>query len=218
MNPNDQSNYWQHPEADEQPAAQEAPAAPVAPQPAPVAAPAPTAPAVPVESPQTVPAPPEALTAPVQAEPVHWQAKEYLHHERNALWFIGFGVVTLGLLAVAIFLMQSWTFALLVVVMAAAVLVLVYRPPRTLDYTLTEKGLYVGEKMYGFSEFKSFGVIRDGSEYSVALIPTKRFSPAVTVYFPETSGEQIVDMLGARLPMETLHLDVIDRVVRKLRL
>ncbi|MNY79362.1 hypothetical protein D3C86_2199690 [compost metagenome] len=50
------------------------------------------------------------------------------------------------------------------------------------------------------------------------LIPVKRFLPGVTVYFPETLGEQIVDFLGARLAMQELHLDIIDKVVRKLRL
>lgn len=214
MKPSDQqSNYWQHtePTLDQAPAPQ-----PVAEQPVPpVEAPAvePTGQPIPQQE-----APLQQATPAPQAEPVHWQAKEYLSHDRNVLWFVGFGAVTLGLLAVAIFLMQSWTFTILVVVMAASVLVLVYRPPRVLDYTLTDKGLYIGEKMHSFAEFKSFGVIRDGEEYSVALIPTKRFSPAVTIYFPESSGEQIVDMLGSRMPMETLKLDVIDRVVRKLRL
>jgi len=50
------------------------------------------------------------------------------------------------------------------------------------------------------------------------LIPTKRFAPGVSVYFPDDAGEKIVDILGQRLPMEELKLDVIDIVVRKLRL
>jgi hypothetical protein len=50
------------------------------------------------------------------------------------------------------------------------------------------------------------------------LIPTKRFSPGLSVYFPEEAGERIVDILGTRLPMETLKLDAIDIIVRRLRL
>jgi hypothetical protein len=50
------------------------------------------------------------------------------------------------------------------------------------------------------------------------LLPTKRFKPGTSVYFPEEAGEAIVDMLGARLPMEDLHLDVVDKVIRKLRI
>lgn len=151
-------------------------------------------------------------------EPIRWQASEYIHQEKNALWFVGFSVVVVGLMTLAIWLMQAWTFAVLIAVMAVAVVVYARRPPRVLTYTLSGKGLYVGDRLYDLSEFKSFGVIHDGDEYSIMLIPVKRFLPGVSVYFPESFGEQIVDFLGARLPMQELHLDVIDKVVRKLRL
>ena len=125
--------------------------------------------------------------------------QEYIHHERNILWFVVFAVVVLALMAIAIFLMDSISFAILVPVMAAALLVYVHRPPRVLDYTLSRQGLHVNDHLYPFSDFKGFGVIHDGEEYSVMLIPIKRFQPGVVVYFPEEAGEAIVDMLGARL-------------------
>ncbi len=40
----------------------------------------------------------------------------------------------------------------------------------------------------------------------------------VTVFFPETEGEQIVDIFGARLPMEPVKLDLMDKLVRWLRI
>jgi hypothetical protein len=156
--------------------------------------------------------------APAEQEPVHWQANEYIHHEKSPIWFILFAIVVVGLIAGAVFVIQSVTFAILVPVMAAALLVYTHRPPRVLDYTLSRQGIHVNDHLYPFTEFKSFGVIHDGEEYSVMLLPTKRFKPGTSVYFPEEAGEAIVDMLGARLPMEDLHLDVVDKVVRKLRI
>jgi hypothetical protein len=150
--------------------------------------------------------------------PVRWQAQEYIHREKNYLWFVVFGVVVVGLVAAAIFLMDSLTFAILVPVMAAALIVYTHRPPRILDYTLGRQGLHVNDQLYRFSEFKGFGVIHDDGEYSVMLIPIKRFRPGVVVYFPEDAGEAIVDMLGARLPMQELHPDLVDRIIRKLRI
>jgi len=162
----------------------------------------------------------DAQAAPAQSadEPVRWQAQEYIQHDKGALWFVAFALVTLAMMAVAIFLVKSITFNILVPVMAAALFVYVNRPPRVLDYTLSRQGLHVNDHLYPFSEFKGFGVIHDGKEFSVLLLPIKRFKPGVSVYFPEASGEAIVDMLGARLPMQTLHLDIIDRIIRKLRI
>ncbi len=206
------------------------PQAPVAVQPlsAPVAPSQPVAPASPQDFTETEefapqesdPAEPEASESEQEdtEHAVNWQAKEYIHQEKGGLWFILFTVVLVVLLAAAILLMKSWSFAVLLVVIAIVIVTLSKRPPRVLSYSLTNKGLHIGDTLHAFRDFKSFGVIRDGEEFSVMLIPTKRFLPGVTVYFPETSGEQIVDMLGARLPMQELHLDWLDRFVRKLRL
>lgn len=155
----------------------------------------------------------------IENEPVHWSASEYIHGEKNGIWFVIFTIVVLALIAVDVFLLKSYTFSLLVVVMAVAVIIYSRRPPQTIDYTLSgDQGLYIGDKLYHFNEFKAFGLIRDGEHHSIMLIPIKRFAPGVSVYFPEEVGEKIVDILGARLPMEMLKLDVIDIVVRKLRL
>lgn len=167
-----------------------------------------------VEEPQ-----PEAIDdTPLPTEPVRWQAKEYVHYEKHVSWFVVFGLVVLALMAGAIFLLDSLSFAILIPVMAAALIVYINRPPRVLEYTVGSKGLYINDNLYNFAEFKGFGVIHDGGEYSIMLIPTKRFRPGVVVYFPEESGEAIVDMLGARLPMQELKPDLIDRIVRKLRI
>lgn len=151
--------------------------------------------------------------------PITWSAQEYVHLDRSPLWFVLFAFVVLALVAVDFFLLKSWTFSALVIVMAVALVIYVRRPPRTLTYGLSPKqGLYVGEKLYEYDEFKAFGLIKDGEHHSIMLIPRKRFAPGVSVYFPEDAGERIVDILGQRLPMETLKLDVVDLIVRKLRL
>ena len=151
--------------------------------------------------------------------PITWTAHEYVHSDRNVWWFVGFAVVVVGLIAVDVFLLKSWTFSALVVVMAISLIVYIRRPPRQLTYALSPtEGLYVGERLYSFGEFKAFGLIQDGEHHSIMLLPRRRFSPGVSVYFPEESGEQIVDILGQQLPMENLKLDVVDVIVRKLRL
>jgi hypothetical protein len=153
-----------------------------------------------------------------QQEPVRWQAQEYIQHDKGQLWFVVFAVVFAALMAVAIFLIKSFTFNILVPVMAVALFVYVNRPPRIINYTLSRKGLHVDDRLYPFAEFRGFGVVHDGKEFSVLLLPVKRFKPGVSVYFPEPAGEAIVDMLGARLPMQELHLDFVDRIIKKLRI
>lgn len=152
-------------------------------------------------------------------DPIHWSANEYIDNEKNGAWFVFFAVIVIALIALDIFLIKSYTFSVLVVVMAISVIVMSRRPSRLVDYTLSgNQGLYIGERLYHFFEFKAFGLIEDRGQHLIMLIPIKRFSPSVTFYFPTDVAEKIVDILGARLPMENRKLDIIDIIVRKLRL
>jgi len=154
----------------------------------------------------------------VLLEPVTWEASEYIHHERDGLWFIVFLGITILLLALSIFLIQNYFFTALIVVMAVALLIYTRRPPKIIRYTLNDEGLQIGEQFHSFNEYRAFGVVGDGALYSVKLLPTARFGQEVTLYFSENEGERIVDILGAFLPMENLHLDLVDQLLRRLRL
>lgn len=161
---------------------------------------------------------PASADAAVDDDPVRWQALEYIQRDKSLIWFIVFGIVFVAVMIIAIFVIKSITFDILVPIMAASLLMYVYRPPRILDYVLSSKGLFVNDHLYPFVDFKSFGVIKDDEQFSILLVPIKRFKPGVSIYFPEEVGETLVDMLGARLPMQELKLDIIDRVIRKLRI
>jgi hypothetical protein len=149
----------------------------------------------------------------------NWIAAEYLHMEKGALWYAIFTIIVLVLVALDILLLKTWTLSALVVVMAIAVIIYSRRPPAEIQYSLSpHQGIYVGEQLYPFSQFKAFGVIRDGEHHFIKFIPVKRLSPGLSIYFPEEAGEEIVDTLGTQLPMENLKLDLVDVIVRSIRL
>ena len=150
-------------------------------------------------------------------ENVTWEAEEYISREHNAWWYIGLVVVTLALGALAV-LLGGWSFLILIILSAFAILVLNLRPPRKIHYQLDEKGLTEGERLHPYSEFKAFGILKEGEHFSAILIPKKRFGLQVKVYFPDGSGEAIVDALGARLPMEQVKPDFLDKIVNFLRI
>jgi hypothetical protein len=159
-----------------------------------------------------------AETPSATGEPVRWQASEYIHREKDHVWFVLFILATLVLIAVAIFLIKSLTFAVLIPVMAAALFVYTRRPPRILDYTLSRHGLYINDELFAFGEFKGFALLHGLEQYSIMLVPTKRFKPAISINFPQEKGEAIVDMLAARLPMREVEPDIVDQIIRKLHL
>ena len=148
---------------------------------------------------------------------VSWQAHEYVQREKNAGWYIGLGIIGIGLSVLLVYLHQ-WTFLALIVVSIIALLLYSLRPPRTISYSLTNHGVVIGDKAKPYSDFKAFGVVQEGQHFSIALIPRKRFAPKITIFFPENQGEKIVDVFGSRLPMQEVKPDFLDRIVKFLRI
>lgn len=148
---------------------------------------------------------------------ISWQAEEYIVKDHNVWWYFGLFLIGGGLIALAIFL-GWWTFLILVILSIIAILISIFRPPRKITYKLDRTGLTEGNLLHKYEDFKAFGILKEGSHFSAVLIPKKRFSLSVKVYFPEGSGEAIVDHLGARLPMEEVKLDFLDKIVNFLRI
>ena len=148
---------------------------------------------------------------------ITWQAEEYITKSHNGWWYFGLAVVTFGLSALAVWL-QGWTFLALIIMSAITILVFTLRPPRKIHYSLNSTGLTEGKIKRPFTDFRAFGIAKEGSHYFAVLIPKKRFGISVKVYFPEGSGEAIVDALGARLPMEEVKPDLLDKLVSFLRI
>lgn len=148
---------------------------------------------------------------------ISWQASEFIHHEKDGAWFLALLAVAVVLLVLDFFVVKSWTFGVLIVVMAAAAVIVGKRPPRTLNYSLSNQGLRIDDKSFSFHDFRAFGVIQESALYSIRLIPNKRFMPMVSLYFPAEQGERIVDLIGSVLPMEHIERDPIDRIVEKIR-
>jgi hypothetical protein len=185
-------------------------------------------------------APEPAQAAPIDAEPdrapndpvavhhteIRWTASDAIDHDRGKGWYtvviIAAFVVLLALATLAFFkiiaLMTAISTGVLVVVMLVALLLVAKKPARELDYLLTDAGLTIEGQLHPFSEFRAFGVRQQGATWQLVLIPVKRFGMSATMFIQEDQGEQIVDELGAYLPMENVKTDLVDKLMRRLKL
>lgn len=193
------------------------------------------------QAPESIPEPVPETTAPPDTEPelaptnnvaqpadesemaddsvlIRWEAPEYAQHDRSMVWYGIFGIVTIAITAAAIWLIKSPSFAVLVPVMAVALFIYVRRPPEVMKYTLSRKGLHINDKLFPYTQFKSFGVLKGNGINSAVLVPRKRFQLGATIYFPVDVGEKLVDMLASRLPMKEVAPDAIDRLLARLHL
>jgi len=179
----------------------------------------------PAESPITDQDQSESKT-PIAPVEIRWTASDSIEHERGKGWYATVAAATLailaGLAALWFFgimeLFAAITTGILVVIMLVTLLVVTRKPAHEVEYLMTDSGITMDGKLHPFAEFRAFGVQPVGVMWQLALIPVKRFGINVTMFIQEDQGEQIVDALGARLPMENVKNDLVDNIIRRLKI
>jgi len=161
---------------------------------------------------------PDSQAVPAKgAGSINWTASEYIEHYRGNSWYMLLIIGTV-LLAGAIYLLTKDIFAGIVIVALGVIVASVaHRKPRQIDYKLNGRGLSIGDKTYSYNEFRSFAIVRDGPLSNLMLIPLKRFTAPISMFFEPEDEENIVGLLGEHLPMEQRAPDKIDTLSRKLR-
>jgi hypothetical protein len=147
---------------------------------------------------------------------ITWEASEYVHNDKGLSWLIGLGIFALIFAAIALYF-QAWTFLAMIIAASAAIGVFAFRKPNVLQYTLNDTGVQIGDRLFHYSDFSAFGIMQEGAFFTMTFIPVKRFAPALSVYFADEQGEDIVDIVSAHLPMQHVEPDIIDRIMRRLR-
>ncbi|MEX0749027.1 MAG: hypothetical protein WD467_01970 [Candidatus Saccharimonadales bacterium] len=214
---------------------------PVAPEPAAVAEPLTPTPSVPSVSDRPLSpsgTPPQPLPEEVATDPadyptapavdqtddaplLSWQAAEPVSgssSSRQVLVYGGVGLlVTVALFVVGGFNFSSVLSAVAVILGVVALIVSNRRHGHLESYALYEDGITLGERHYSFSDLRAFSMMGDTAQV-VELIPTKRFSPSLSVNLEPKTEEQVLDILMNRLPFEERKPDTVDRLSRRLKL
>ena len=163
---------------------------------------------------QAVPA--ETYGAHYSEPTVTWTASEYITHQKTLGWYALLALAAAALAAIA-WLVTRDVFAT-VTVLVGLLLLAVYasRKPREQSYRLDGAGITIGNRVYGYQEFRSFAIVPEGAFLSVEFTPLKRFAMYTTIYFDPRDADRIVDVLSQFLPMDEPHANLADSLMRRI--
>lgn len=89
--------------------------------------------------------------------PLAWTEFEYTHSEKDANWFwyVGSGALLIVIIAI---LMHNFLFAAFAIVAAFAVIIMAAQKPKKMNFSIEDKGIKIGHRLYFYDELKSFWV------------------------------------------------------------
>jgi hypothetical protein len=152
-----------------------------------------------------------------QASEVTWTASEFIAHHKDVRWYAVVIVVTLVLAVIVRLLTRDNISTAMVVIVGIFFCLMAARKPRTLTYTVNDDGVNIAGRLYPYTEFKSFSVMRDGPFVNIELVPMKRFMPMTSIYCSPDSEDETVDVLAQFIPYEERDYSIIDLLARRIR-
>ena len=148
---------------------------------------------------------------------VEWTASEFIAHSKGTSWYLAFIAIAAVIVVGVYFVTRDIISTIVVAVFGVIFGVVAARPPRIMNYRLTNAGVNIGQRYYPFNEFRAFSVIDEGAFSSIVFWPMQRFKPSIGLYYAPADEDKIVDVIATQLPLELHQLDAIERFMRRIR-
>ncbi len=135
---------------------------------------------------------------------VTWEAPEHHHIERGGDWFFALAVIT-GAIVIAALFFGNFLMALLAILCGLTTAVSAGRAPRIIEFSISPRGIRVGDLLYPFTTLESYHIDEDDMRGPQLLVMSqKHFMPLLVLPIPEEYIDDIEDILSPRLPEEFL--------------
>jgi hypothetical protein len=151
---------------------------------------------------------------------IQWSAPEYHHYRKDVGWYWLVLIITAVIAAFALW-QKNFLFAVFIAIAAVLVLSWGRRAPKTIDFTLSEKGLDIGgRKFYRYETLLGFAIIPvpDDPELNELALQTKgRLNTWLKIIIADQRSEEIKELLSKFLPELEYEESLADHIARILR-
>jgi len=148
---------------------------------------------------------------------VSWTAPEFIEHKKSSSWFLILAAIILAVCVVVYFIDHSIFTIVMIILIGIAFGVIAGRPPKIVNFEISNEGILIGDKTIRYSQYKSFSVIPEASYGSIVFNPFKRFEFPITIYYDPVKENEILEILADYLPNIKPTNDPIEQLMRKVR-
>ena len=131
---------------------------------------------------------------------LEWTTPEYIHHEKDARWYLGAGLF-LAIILVLALLSGNWSMALAFVVFAGVYHYLhTNHPPKEIRILISEMGISVGEMFFPFSHIQAFWIIYEHGLRTLNLRVSNHFFSDIIIQLNDQDPVAVRHYLVSQIP------------------
>ncbi|MEK7060141.1 MAG: hypothetical protein AAB970_00770 [Patescibacteria group bacterium] len=147
---------------------------------------------------------------------LEWTALEYEEKERGNDWFWALGVIVLAS-AITSFIYANYFFGLFLIIGGILLGVFAVKKPDLVFYELNEKGLKIRNRLFPYTNIKSFWIKKDLEKSTLFIKSERLFMPIISMPINQNSAEEIKNfMLSENVPEEEMKEHVSEKIMDSL--
>ena len=126
---------------------------------------------------------------------IMWTAPEHTHSHKGTDWFWALGIIAISGAIVAL-LFKNFLFAILIVVGSFTMSLLAAKPPRTLEFELSPRGILIDGSLYPYQMLLAFWIENKKGEHPLLLIDSSRFlTPHLLIPLEDVDADVVREYL-----------------------
>jgi hypothetical protein len=148
---------------------------------------------------------------------IKWQAPEFHYREKDVSWYWISVIVAIIILSVSVW-QKNFLFAVFIVIAEILVLVWAGKKPRTLTFSLDEKGLSIdGKKFYPYSTIGAFAISESSMDewHELSFRFNHGLRPLLKTRIPAERSKEIEEALITviqKTELEESLLDILEKL------
>lgn len=137
-----------------------------------------------------------------------WQIPEHNVYERGKSWYIIFSLVVAALLLYSLFA-QNFLFAVITIIGALIILLHDSQDSPYVTFSITDEGVYLGDKFYDFDEFEQFAIVYkpDQGVKNLYMDLKNKLKPMLSIPLENKNPVYIRNVLAEYLEEDTERTD-----------
>ena len=153
-----------------------------------------------------------------QAETIiEWRAPEFRHYQKNAAWFITFGIIVAMIIAYQVF-QSDWFGAVTIFIMAVLFGIFAMHKPKEVTVTLSTEGVHIDDSYIPYTRIKNFTIVDSENHKTLNLETTAYINHLLTIELAEQDPEEVREILGELLPENEIEGEtMIQKISHKFR-
>ena len=137
---------------------------------------------------------------------IRWTGYEFEYKEKTNDWFWAVGILVASISIIS-FIYDNAIFGLFILLAGVMIFMTAKRPPRLIDYELTDKGLMIDDKTYPHLDFRAFWVTEGKYSAPKLLLRANKIVNPILVIIIETDyidADVVRDFLLDYIPEEKM--------------